>query len=441
VVRRYRRGVPASPQAPRGPLALLAGLRRELSVPLYRNAYALMANTAGNSVLGLLYWVLAARTFPDAAVGRGNALIALMMLVSTFTQLNWSGALIRFLPRAGRSAQRMLVTAYVMATVLGAVAAAAVMAYCHFARAPDDPLYVSTGVAVWFVVSTMAWSVFNLQDAALTGLRSAVWVPLENGLYGLVKLVLLVVVARSSLSEGVFASWTVPVIALLVPVNLLLFRRILPRHATAQPDAQQMPARGVLARYMAGDYAAQAFTQLSSTFLPVLVLSLLGAAQGAYYLPAQTAFAAMGMLATAITSSLVVEAARDEGATHRLARAMLRRICVLVLPAGAFVALAAPWLLELFGSQYRAGATTVLQLMMLSLLPRVPVALYVTKCRLENRTGMLALLQGTQAALVVGGAVVFAPTAGLVAVGWSVVAAELVPALLVARPVARWLRG
>jgi O-antigen/teichoic acid export membrane protein len=420
---------------------LLAGLRRELSVPLYRNAYALMANTAGNSILGLLYWVLAARTFPDAAVGRGNALIALMMLVSTFTQLNWSGALIRFLPRAGRSAQRMLVTAYVMATALAAVAAAAVMAYCHFARAPDDPLYVSTGVAVWFVVSTMAWSVFNLQDAALTGLRSAVWVPLENGLYGLVKLVLLVVVARSSLSEGVFASWTVPVIALLVPVNLLLFRRILPRHATAQPDAQQMPPRGVLARYMAGDYAAQAFTQLSSTFLSVLVVSLLGAAQGAYYLPAQTAFAAMGMLATAITSSLVVEAARDEGATHRLARAMLRRICVLVLPAGAFVALAAPWLLELFGSQYRAAATTVLQLMMLSLLPRVPVALYVTKCRLENRTGMLALLQGTQAALVVGGTALFAPTAGLVAVGWSVVAAEVVPALLVARPVARWLRG
>lgn len=432
--------MPASSQAPRGPLALLAGLRRELSVPLYRNAYALMANTAGNSILGLLYWVLAARTFPDAAVGRGNALISLMMLVSTFTQLNWSGALIRFLPRAGRSARQMLLTAYLMATGLAAVAAAAVMAYCHFARAPDDPLYVSAGLAVWFVVATVAWSVFNLQDAALTGMRSAVWVPLENGLYGLVKLVLLVVVARTSLSDGVFASWTIPVIALLVPVNLLLFRRILPRHATAEPDAPP-PGRRVLARYMAGDYAAQAFTQLSSTFLPVLVVSLLGAAQGAYYLPAQTAFAAMGMLATAITSSLVVEAARDEQATHRLARAMLRRICVLVLPAGAFVGLAAPWLLELFGSQYRAEATTVLQLMMLSLLPRVPVALYVTKCRLDNRTGTLALLQFTQAALVIGGTAVFAPAAGLVAVGWSVLAAEVVPALAVARPVARWLRG
>lgn len=433
--------MPAAPQARRGPRALWTGLRRELSVPLYRNAYALMANTVGNSALGLVYWVVAARTFPDAAVGRGNALISLMMLVSTLTQLNWSGALIRFLPRAGGSARRLVVTAYLMAAALAAVAAAAVMAYCHVALGPDDPLHVSAGVAVWFVVSTVAWSAFNLQDAALTGLRAAVWVPLENGLYGLVKLVLLVIVARSVLVDGVFVSWTAPVIALLVPVNLLLFRRILPRHAAEEVDAPQPPSRRVLTRYMAGDYAAQACTQLSSTFLPVLVVSMLGAEQGAYFLPAQTAFAAMGMLATAITASLVVEAARDENAAHRLARAVLRRICLLVLPAAAFVGIAAPWLLELFGSQYRAGATTVLQLMMLSLLPRIPVALYVAKCRLDNRTGTLALLQLTQAALVVGGTAVFAPTLGLVAVGWSAVVAEVVPALVVAGPVARWLRG
>jgi O-antigen/teichoic acid export membrane protein len=431
--------MPAAPEARRGPRALWGGLRRELSVPLYRNAYALMTNTVGNSALGLVYWVLAARTFPDAAVGRGNALISLMMLVSTLTQLNWSGALIRFLPRAGGSARRLLVSAYLLAAALAAVAASGVMAYCHFARAPDDPLYVSAGVAVWFVVSTVAWSVFNLQDAALTGLRSAVWVPLENGLYGLVKLVLLVIVARTALADGVFVSWTAPVIALLVPVNLLLFRRILPRHAAEGADAP--PTRRTLTRYMAGDYAAQAFTQLSSTFLPVLVVSLLGAEEGAYFLPAQTAFAAMGMLATAITSSLVVEAARDEKAVHRLARAVLRRICLLVVPAGAFVAIAAPWLLQLFGSQYRAGATTVLQLMMLSLLPRIPVALYVAKCRIDNRTGTLALLQFTQAALVVAGTAIYAPTLGLAAVGWSAVVAEAVPALAVAGPVIRWLRG
>ena len=60
----------------------LGALRREMRVPLYRNAYALMLNTAVNSVFGLLYCMLvAAHVFSDEDVGRGNAPASLMLLV------------------------------------------------------------------------------------------------------------------------------------------------------------------------------------------------------------------------------------------------------------------------------------------------------------------------------------------------------------------------
>ena len=79
------------------------GLRTELETPLYRNAYALMLNTVVNSGFGLLYWIFAAHTYAPDEVGRGNALVSLMMLVSVLTQFNFGQALIRFLPRAGTS--------------------------------------------------------------------------------------------------------------------------------------------------------------------------------------------------------------------------------------------------------------------------------------------------------------------------------------------------
>ena len=122
--------------------------------------------------------------------------------------------------------------------------AAVAMAWCHFLLDPTDPLYVSLPFACWFVVSTAAWSVFSLQDSALTGLRASVWIPLENAVYGVVKLGLLVVVAQTSLSDGVFTSWTLPVVALLVPVNLLLFRRLIPRHAASAVDPHVPVAPG-----------------------------------------------------------------------------------------------------------------------------------------------------------------------------------------------------
>lgn len=320
----------------------MAGLRRELAQPLFRSAYALMLNTVVNSGLGLLYWLVAAHVYADEEVGRGNALISLMLLVSTLTQLNFSGALMRFLPRSGTRSKPLVLAAYGVSSGVAVLAAAVVMAYCHFARDPGDPLYASAPFAVWFVVATVTWSLFNLQDSALTGLRAATWIPLENGLYGLVKLALLIVVAHSSLVDGVFTSWTLPVIVLLVPVNLLIFRRLLPRHVAGGAATQDPPSRAVLTRYMTGDYAASVFRQLSSTFLPVLIVSLLGAAQGAYFLPAQTIFAAIAMLQLAITSSLVVEAARNPGSATRYARSMLRRIAVTVIPAAVVVIVAAP---------------------------------------------------------------------------------------------------
>jgi O-antigen/teichoic acid export membrane protein len=317
---------------------------------MYRNAYALMLNTVVNSGLGLLYWIVAARTSSPEEVGRGNALISLMLLVSILTQADFGQALIRFLPKAGAGTRRFVLTAYGTAVGLAVVAAGGVMTWCALLD-PADPLHVSLPLAVWFVVSTAAWSVFHLQDSALTGLRASVWIPLENGVYGLVKLGLLVVVAHLGVADGVFLSWNLPVLALLVPVSLLLFRRLVPRHAASAIAGEGPPARSVLIRYLAGGYVGHLAGQLSSTYLPVLVVQLLGSAQGGFFLPAQTAFVAMTLLSQAIVASLVVEAATDEEYAHRHARAMARRIATIVWPAAALVGLGAPWLLLLFGRE------------------------------------------------------------------------------------------
>jgi O-antigen/teichoic acid export membrane protein len=415
-------------------------VRRELQVPMYRNAYALMLNTVVNSALGLLYWIVAARTSTPEDVGRGNALISLMMLVSVLTQVDFGQALIRFLPRAGAGARRLVLNSYGVGVGLAVLGAVAAMAWCHFLRAPGDPLYVSLPFAGWFVVSTVAWSVFTLQDSALTGLRASVWIPLENAVYGLVKLGLLVVVAQTSLSDGVFTSWTLPVVALLVPVNLLLFRRLIPRHAASTLDPQ-VPTRQVLTRYLAGGYVGHLAGQMSSTFLPVLVVHLLGSAQGGFYLPAQTAFAAMTLLSQSIVSSLVVEASKDEAHASKYAAAMLRRIAVIVWPAALVVAVAAPWLLLLFGPEYRENATFLLQLLMLTVVPKVVTSLFNTRCRLQNQTGRIAVLQSLQAVVLIGGTALLAGPLGLTAVGWSALAAEAIPAVLLGPSVVRWLRG
>ena len=55
---------------------------------LLRGAYSLVVNTVLTGLLGVGFWVLAARVYPQATVGLDSALIALMGTISALCQLN-----------------------------------------------------------------------------------------------------------------------------------------------------------------------------------------------------------------------------------------------------------------------------------------------------------------------------------------------------------------
>ena len=57
-----------------------------------RNAYALMANTGFTGLLGLAYWLLAARHYAPADVGRASAAYSAMNLLAGITALSLIGA-------------------------------------------------------------------------------------------------------------------------------------------------------------------------------------------------------------------------------------------------------------------------------------------------------------------------------------------------------------
>ena len=57
---------------------------------------------------------------------------------------------------------------------------------------------------------TVCWSIFNLQDGVLAGLRRTGWVPIENGIYAVVKILVLLVGVLILPSMGIVVSWIVP---------------------------------------------------------------------------------------------------------------------------------------------------------------------------------------------------------------------------------------
>ena len=152
---------------------LLAAARRQWFNPLSRGGLALLVNTGLTGVLGFAYWIVAARLFSTYAVGVAGALVAATTLFSGIGQLNLSGMLMRFLPRArGRSRKLVLIT-YAYAAIASGLLAGISLIGVKFFASPGSPLRLDTIESVALVLAVIATAIFTIQDSVLIALRRA----------------------------------------------------------------------------------------------------------------------------------------------------------------------------------------------------------------------------------------------------------------------------
>jgi O-antigen/teichoic acid export membrane protein len=396
--------------------------RSRSSVQLLRGSYSLLANTALTSLLGLGFWVAAARLYPSVTVGRDTVLISVMVELSALCQLNLANGIVRFLPDLGLHSARALVGAYAVtgmaAVVLGSAFVLGVPSVSHELRY----LGGESTLAVVFVAALVLWGIFTLQDAALTATRSTPWIPAENSLFGVLKLAALPLLLAAGAVNGVFLAWVLPMALLLVPVNLVVFKRAIPRHlvrAVGESSIARMGVPGAV-RFLAQDYLASVFTQATLTLLPLIVIAILGARQSAYFAMPFTIVLAFDTFAYSACTSLVVEGTLEQESLRALTKVFMRRVLTLLIPAAALLALAAPLVMLPFGHAYAQHGTQVLRLLLCASVFRAVIALFSAISRVQGRGLRLGSVELALLTLVLGPAVLLARSHGIegVAFAW-----------------------
>ncbi|MEU9264394.1 lipopolysaccharide biosynthesis protein [Streptomyces sp. NPDC048251] len=388
------------------------------SESLFKNAYFLMLSTGVSAVLGLGFWLVAARYYSEEAVGQGSAAIAAMRLLASITATTMIGAVVRFVPRAGRATGSLVWRAYAASSVVVAVAAFVFLLTLDLWGATYAPLgTAAAGTA--FVVACVAWALLTLQDGVLTGLRRSGWVPVGNAVFSIGKLILLVVCATALPALGIFVSWAVAIAFSTLPLGWLIFRRLIPRQAAADRDLEP-PQLREMGRFLAGDSLGALFSLAMINLLPVMVAVRFSAAENGYFYVAYTVGGTMEFMAINMASSLTAHASHDPRRLAEGVRGALRRMTLLLVPVVLVLVVFAPQILLPFHEDYAEHGTTVLRLLAAGALPRVVVELYIGVLRVQGRTGVLAALQGAMCTLVLGSAALLFAPAGIAGAGWAV---------------------
>ena len=406
---------------PRTEVRARRALSRSLPTdPLFRSASALILSTVLTGVLGIAYWVVAARAYPPRALGEASAAISAMLMLSSFAQLNLFYGLTRFVPRAGARTRALVGGAYAVSA-----GAALVLATAFVLLAPalaPGLAFLQRGLAAEsaFVIAVALWGVFALQDGVLTALRQASWVPIENALFGVAKLLLLIAFAPVFVDGGIFASWTIPVLVAIVPVNLLIFRRLIPAHRRAHGEGARFRFHEIR-RFVAVDYASALLSQSYTGALPLIIVALLGAEANATFYVAYAFVAALDLVSINIATSLLVEGAHAELRLREYTRRVVTRSALLLLPMVGLFLLAAPYLPRLLGDAYAEATPSVLQLLVLGSLPRMLNIVYMSAMRVERRVHRVVAVQAATSVVILSLSFALAPELGVegVALAWA----------------------
>jgi O-antigen/teichoic acid export membrane protein len=404
--------------------------------PLERNALALMAGTIATAAVGMLFWAAAARYYTAAEVGRASAVISTAAFLGNLSHLNLGNVYARFLPAAGPRTRALVRRGLILTGIMGLVTGTGFMLLW-----PTDGLFASTTEAALFPLAVAILTVFTVQDFVLLGLRAAPWIPVENLVFSVAKLVLLVVLAGVLPRGGLVVAWVAPAAVAVIVIVTFLHRTLMPRHMARPSSTQGLPPARALVSYATAEFTTGMMVYLVPMVLPLIVVARLGPEQNAYFAMPWVISSALNMLTWNIAASFVVEASSDERRTRALTRRSLR-LALLVGGAGsATLLLGAPLILSVFGEAYAANGAPLLRLMALAEPATVITTVYSSVLRVRQQVGRVVIVQALIGTSVVSGTLLLIGDMGVSGVGVAYLCAEGVAGAVLLIPLLRSVRN
>jgi O-antigen/teichoic acid export membrane protein len=392
-----------------------------------------MATTVVSSVLGYVYWIVAARTYSARDVGLVAALISAMTLASNLSNLGIGSALVQTLPRrsSGRTWSLTLNAGLITGTGTGLFAGLAVVAALPLVSPQFAVLRQSPAFAIALVAGVPLWTLATLLDQAFVAERSAGAMLVRNAFFSLLKIALLVLpgLLAATSSLGIFASWVIGSGIASCAAMLWLVPRLARGYRLTihglRPELRSMRS------LFAGHHLINLGGMAPVYLLPMLVTAELSPADNAYFYTTWMLGSLFFMVSPAVSSSLFAEGSHARDDVGRKARLSAAIIGTLMAPIMLIFFLAGGRIIAVFGPTFPRHGLSLLMILTVAAVPDAITNVYVSVLRIQGRLRRAAVLNVGMALSCLALACVLLPRLGIAGAGWSWLSAQVLGSLVV----------
>ena len=114
-----------------------------------------------------------------------------------------------------------------------------------------------------------------------------------------------------------------------------------------------------------GNYIADFFLVAQMSFLPILILNVIGAEETAYFYVAFSIVSLLYAIPNSVFMSMFIEGSHDEPLRRNVIKSLVA-VGLIIIPAGTLIYFSGDLFLSLFGEEYSFNAYEILKLLVLS---------------------------------------------------------------------------
>ncbi|EIV95672.1 lipopolysaccharide biosynthesis protein [Frankia sp. QA3] len=396
---------------------------------------SLLGTQLGTSLLGAVFWSMAARTFSVEAVGVGAAAVSSMTVLGTIGMLGLGTLLMVHLPHLPEDRRLALVRVCLVLVMAAGFGLGLSWAICSrwlsttlqpIGHSPVTIAIFALGVAGFAVTTTLDYAILRAASGAIQLIR--------NLLAAVVRAGLLAVFALTGLRTGMhlYATWLVASVVSL-PVCYKYFRRPRYRNSRRQSRRTGLAELQSIRGEVAGNYVLSLALTVPTLILPVIAALTTSSADTARFSTARLAASFLFVIPYALPTALLAHTGRAVEDARDKMRLTIPLGLLISIGLAALTAPTAKLVLSPFGENYTDDSSiNAFRILALATIALVIKDHYVTLRRVQGRMAAAArlIVCGTmiEIALAAGGGHLFGTT-GL-CVGW--VCAVFLEAIVVA---------
>jgi O-antigen/teichoic acid export membrane protein len=351
--------------------------------PLVMNSVYLTATTVVTSLLGYVFWAVAARMYPASAIGEAGAGVSAMAFASLLGALGGSMAVLGELPGKPRPREwsATITAPLVFTSATSAVTALVTVAVLsrtgHSAFLYRDGWWVAA-----FIVGVVATTASQVLESVWLAERRAVWFLGANTVFAVVKLAIVALPVFAVFgATGILSAWSAVLAATTVGCVLVLVRLYGYRPRLTGISRQIRSMRETLT----GNYVISVGDQVTLYAVPVIVALKASPEAAGWFYVAWKIGGFYAVFASAVGTSTFAEGCHRPHRVLPLAWAGMKMILPLIALGAAVTIFAGRLVLHVFGSEYAAHSYTLLVLLSLGAFPDAVVTIYRGVLRVHKR--------------------------------------------------------